>query len=336
MILVTGGTGLLGSHLLFELLKANRSVRALYRSEKKKGDVKKLFDFYSKGDPHGFDSIEWVKGDVLDLISLEDAFKGVDTVYHCAAKVSFTRRDFKQLIQINRQGTSNMVNFALKFGVKKFGHVSSTAAIGGTEGKLVTEQTPWSPTDHTSGYAVSKYNSEREIWRGSEEGMDVVIINPCLIFGAGDFSESSLKIFKTVKNGLKFYSPGSNAFVDARDVASCFVKLVETDVVNERFLCIGHNMKFKDSLGVIAKELGVSSPAICPPKWLALFVARLNEIFSRMFGSKPSVTLESAHSAYSDMAYSNEKLQKQLNYSFYSFEDTVKNVVEFHRWKNPK
>lgn len=336
MILVTGGTGLLGSHLLFELLKVDRPVRVLYRNEKKKNHVRKLFDFYSEGKPHNFDAIEWVKGDVLDLVSLQDAFEDVDTVYHCAAKVSFKRKDFRHLIQVNRQGTANMINFGLKSGVKKFGHISSTAAIGGPEGILVTEQTQWSPTKHTSGYAVSKYNSEREVWRGNEEGMEVIIINPCVIFGAGDFKESSLTIFNSVQKGLKFYSPGKNAFVDARDVASCFVKLMESSVSGERYLCVAENKKFKEILGSISKELKVKSPSILPPKWLALLIGRTNEALSRILGNNPSITLESARSAYSEMTYSNEKIKNELNHSFISLENSVQNVVAFHKWQQAK
>lgn len=331
MILVTGGTGLLGSHLLYELLKSEQKVRAIYRDAEKINEVKLLFDYYSVDGNHGFESIEWVKGDILDLVSLEDAMEGINTVYHCAAFVSFCRKDFKLLIQINRMGTANVVNIALKFGVKKFGFVSSTAAFSGEEGVTVTESTKWQLSNETSGYSISKYNSEREVWRGSEEGMDMIIINPSIIFGAGKLTESSLTIFNTVKKGLKFYSPGSNAFVDARDVATCFVKLMKSELKNERFLCVAHNLKFRDAIGVIASELVVKSPSYSPPRWLALLMGRTNELFYRLFKIKPTITLESARSAYSNTNYSNEKIRKELNHSFYSFEETVKNVVDFDR-----
>ncbi|MCO5259848.1 MAG: NAD-dependent epimerase/dehydratase family protein [Crocinitomicaceae bacterium] len=331
MILVTGGTGLVGSHVLYELLKTERKVRAIYRDAEKINQVKLLFDYYSNDENHRFDSIEWVKADILDLVSLEDAFQGVEQVYHCAALVSFSRKDFKSLIQINRKGTANVVNFALKYAVKKFGYISSTAAIGGVEGKCVTEDVKWQMTDTTSGYAISKYNAEREVWRGCEEGMDVVIINPSIIFGAGKLDESSLTIFKTVKNGLKVYSLGSNAFVDARDVAHCFSRLMDGDTKNERFLLIGHNLKFKDSIATIANAFQLKPPMICPPKWIALLMGRVNELLYRLFNIKPTITIDSARSAYSNMVYSNEKIINTLNVSFYPFEETVKNVVDFDK-----
>lgn len=336
MILVTGGTGLIGSHLLYALVKKGNSVRALFRDEAKKINVKNLFDFYSSGEPHHYDSIEWVKGDVLDLVSLEDAFADIEIVYHCAAKVSYRKKDFKSLILTNRLGTANVVNMALKFGVKKFGHISSTAAIGGTEGVIVTEQTKWTPTNHTSGYAISKYNSEREVWRANEEGMEVVIINPSIVFGAGNFNDSSLTIFKSVKQGLKFYSPGQNAFIDARDVVDCFIKLMESNVSGERFLCISENKKFKVVLDTIARELNTKKPSVCPPKSLATAIGKLNEFIFRILGGSPSITNETAHSAYSEMTYSNEKIKQQLNHSFILVEESIKNVVAFYRWEQRK
>lgn len=332
MILVTGGTGLLGSHLLFELLKTERTVRVLYRNESKIQNVKLLFDYYSKGqETHNFHLIEWVKGDILDLVSLDDAFQDVTTVYHCAAMVSFRKADFKDLLKINREGTANMVNFALKYGVKKFGYVSSTATIG-TDKNRSTEASKWVLSEKSSGYSISKYNAEREVWRGSEEGMDVVIINPSVIFGAGDLTESSLTIFNTVKKGLKFYSPGANAFVDARDVASCFVKLVESNHTQQRYLCLSENVPFKTILDTVAKEMKVKTPSILPPKWLAILIGRLNEFFSR-FGGKSAITLESARTAYSTIRYSNEKIKTAVAINFYSLDESVRNVVNFYNWK---
>jgi nucleoside-diphosphate-sugar epimerase len=331
MILVTGATGLLGSHLLVELLKSDRKVRALYRDKQKIKLVEQLFDYYFQRTTHRFNQIEWMQADVLDLVSLDDAFQGITEVYHCAALVSFNRKDFKNMIHVNRLGTANVVNFALKYGVKKLGHVSSTAVFTAKENGEVTEQTKWQISDTTSGYAISKYNSEREVWRATEEGLDVLIINPSVIFGAGNLSESSLAIFKTVKNGLKVYSPGCNAFVDARDVAHCFVQLMESNIKNERFLCVGHNLSFKESMDTIATAFSKKAPTICPPKWMALLMGRTNELLYRFFGIKPTITLESARSAYSSTRYSNSKIVEQTKHTFFSFQETVNNVVAFDK-----
>lgn len=332
MILVTGGTGLLGSHLLYELTNLGYPVRALYRDEKKKNAVQLLFDYYSSlGNQNNYSSIEWVKGDVLDLISLEDALQNVTHVYHCAALVSFRKNDFNEMITVNKQGTANIVNLSLKFGIKKLAHVSSTAAIGGVEGSVVSESTKWDSTEH-SGYALSKRNAEREVWRGQEEGLETVIINPAIIFGAGDLNESSLSIFKTVQKGLKFYSPGSNAFVDARNVVSCLIQLMESEISGERYLCVSENVSFKELLFAISTEMKSNPPKFCPPKWLAFFFAKMNEKTARVFRNKPTVTIESARSAYSKMHYSNNKINKALNPTFFTLQESVKNVIDFQKW----
>lgn len=332
MILVTGATGLLGSHILYDLTQKGYRVRALYRNQDRIKQVEQLFDYYSNDKSHSFHTIVWVQGDVLDMVSLEDAFQGIEQVYHCAALVSFKKRDFKQLIHVNRLGTANVVNFCLKFNVKKLAHVSSTAAIGGIEGSIVTEETKWQIHEKTSGYAISKYNSEREVWRGQEEGLEVVIINPCVIFGAGQLNESSLTIFNSVRKGLKVYSPGSNAFVDARDVSSCLIQLMESDTSAERYLCIGENLSFKTILDEIARQFKVKAPFMRPPQWLAKVIAFLNENLSKITGTNPSITIESARSAYSNTTYSNAKIKQELNHEFIGLQESVANVVNFYHW----
>lgn len=336
MILVTGGTGLVGSHLLFELSKTSASIRAIYRSESRIKHVEKLFEFYSKKTQNNFNNIEWVKADVLDLISLKDALIDVTQVYHCAAFVSFNKKDFSKLIKINREGTTNLVNLCLEYGIKKFGHISSTAAIGGIVGELTTEETKWKYSNRTSGYAISKYNSEREVWRGSEEGMDVIILNPSLVLGAGNWNESSLTIFKTVEKGLKFYSPGQNAFVDPRDIASVFVELMSSSIKNERFLVFSENVPFKTLLTTIAQSLNVKPPAKCPPFWLAKLTSRILGFISFFTGKPATITKETTISAYSTMEYSNEKIKKALDYKFIPVTESIKNAVEFHRFASRK
>ena len=236
MILVTGGTGLLGSHLLVELTKSTNTIRAIYRSENRLNAVEKLFQYYL-GDSYldSWKKIEWVSADILDVESLKFAFQGVDIVYHSAGFVSFATSDFRRCIKINREGTANIVNLCLRFQVKKLGYVSSTAAIGGKEGGLITENDKWENTPLTSGYSVSKYLAEKEVWRGIEEGLNAVMINPCVILGPGNWDETSLTIFKNVSKGMKYYPTGANATVDARDVASCLVSLVDWSLLSSFF-----------------------------------------------------------------------------------------------------
>lgn len=328
MILVTGGTGLLGSHLLFRLSLEKEPIRAFYRDSKRIGQVRSLFLYYDRenGDEL-FSGIEWFQGDVLDLSSLEGAFQNVKTVYHCAGKVSFVKKHFNMLMKVNRKGTANIVNCCLEFGVDKLCHVSSTAAIGGQSHEITNEETKWKQSPKTSGYSISKYSSEKEVWRGVEEGLNCVIVNPSVIFGAGNWDESSLTIFRTVNKGLRFFTQGQNGFVDARDVADIMVRLTKSEVVNERYLCVGHNVPIEVLLKKIALQLGKNPPTINTPKWLAGASWRISWLTSRIRRKTATITKESAISAYSVMEYDNQKIISELSYTFHNLDETIQNTI---------
>lgn len=329
MILVTGGTGLLGSHLLIELTRSSTKIRAIYRDSKRLLQVQKLFQFYFGEDwKKPYEQIEWVQADILDLPSLEDAMEGITYVYHCAALVSFAKRDFFTLMKINREGTANVVNVALEKGVKKLCYVSSTAAIGGQTETITTEETKWKQSPKTSGYSISKYSAEKEVWRGVEEGLDCVIVNPCLIFGPGNWEESSLTIFRTVESGLKFYTSGKNAIVDARDVAEIMVKLTNSEIRNERFLCIGENIGFKELLSEVAAQLGKKPPSILTPKWLLGLAWRISGFTAWLRGTKPAVTRDSARNAFLLMHYDARKIKDRINFNFRPLKDTIENAIK--------
>ncbi len=328
MILVTGGTGLLGSHLLFRLAQDNEPIRSIYRDEARIEQVKSLFKYYSPGDYEVlFSKIQWVEADILDIVSLNECFIDIDIVYHCAGLVSFSKRHFNQLIKINREGTANIVNTCLESKVNKLCYVSSTAAIGGQSGEITTERTKWKQSPETNGYSISKYSGEKEVWRGVEEGLDCVIVNPSVIFGAGNWDESSLTIFRTVQNGLRFYTSGQNGFVDARDVAQIMVQLTQSDIKNKRFLCVGDNVPFKVLMEKIALRLGKKPPTINTPKWLAAIVWRLSWFFSLFSNKDAMLTKASSQSAYNFMTYDSSKVISQLSFNFRSIDDTIENTI---------
>lgn len=329
MILVTGGTGLLGSHLMFELARQGSKIRAIYRNASRIKSVEKVFQYYSPNDYlELLKLIEWVEGDILEINSLEEAMVGITQVYHCAGLVSFAKRDFDELIKINRVGTANLVNVCLAFGVQKIAYVSSTAAIGGANNTIISEKTKWELSPETSGYSISKYSAEKEVWRGVEEGLDCVIVNPSVIFGAGNWEESSLTIFRTVNNGLKFYTRGKNGFVDARDVAEIMVQLMQSDVKNERFLCVGESVSFQTLLTKIALQLGKKPPSINTPKWLVGFAWRIAWLISKWKGTNPTLTKDSAQSSFNVKTYDASKVQKALSRQFRDLDDTIENTIK--------
>ncbi|MDG0974552.1 MAG: NAD-dependent epimerase/dehydratase family protein [Crocinitomicaceae bacterium] len=331
MIFVTGGTGLIGSHLLAELVKKNEPITAIYRNSKKIETVKRVFDFYLGTEAKRlFSLIRWVPCDVLDVVQLEEAMKGHTIVYHCAANVSFKRRDYLKMMQTNRTGTENIVNLCLSLKFSKLCYVSSTAAVGNKDipsNVEVTENGKWEKTDETSGYSISKYSAEKEVWRGIEEGLNAVIINPSVVIGAGDWNESSLVIFRTISRGLRFYSPGANAFVDARDVVKIMVDLVEKDIKNERFLCIGENLSFQSLFNMIADCLGKKRPSYKVSPLLMGVAWRLATLWAALTFRSPAITRSSARSAFNVTRFSNEKVKKTLNHEFIPIDEAVSNAV---------
>jgi nucleoside-diphosphate-sugar epimerase len=331
MVFVTGGTGLLGTHVLIELTGRGHAIRALYRDPSKIRKAETIFNHYlGESSKKQFSKIEWVEGDILDIVSLEEAMKGCDAVYHCAAMVSFRKRDFKRLMKINKEGTANVVNVALDKGVTVFCHVSSTATIGkSTEKDIQDESNKWVKKEGTSNYAISKYSSETEVWRGSEEGLNVVIVNPSVIFGAGDWNEGSLSIFKVVKKGLKFYTPGANAFVDARDVAFALCELAERKIYKERFLVFSENRAYRSVFDEMASVFKVKPPHIETKKWMAGIAWRIEGILAFLFGKKQNITKETAHSAMTTTVFSNEKIKERIGMEFIPIDQSIKDTVDY-------
>ena len=251
MILVTGGTGLVGSHLLRSLVGDNKAVRAIYRG----GGVGGVVDGV-------VDGVEWVRADLLEPQSLYEAMQGIDEVYHCAALVSYRSGDAEELLRSNVVGTRNVVNMALEAGVRRLLHVSSTAVLGGSScSGLIGEGSLVGSGVGLTNYGRSKLLSELEVWRGIEEGLECVIVNPSIVLGRGDWGRGSPRLIQRVWNGLRFYPGGGSGFVDVLDVVDLMRLLMDSCVSNERFILNGANLSYRDFFGMVASELGVSAPS---------------------------------------------------------------------------
>ena len=328
MILVTGGTGLVGSHLLKQLIKGEESIRAIYRDEKSLSKIKHFFILFNISWNDVLKKVEWVQSDLLNPAVLEDAFIGVDYVYHCAAMVSFNKRDKKQMLKVNIEGTSNVVNLSLDYNVKKLCYVSSTAAIGNTtNGDDRTEKNDWQNDGTFSNYSISKYFAEMEVWRGSEEGLDVVVVNPSIIIGAGDWNSSSSNLFLKVWKGLRFYTLGINGFVYVNDVVKAMIELMNSDIKNERYLVIAENLTFQTLFNYISEFLNKPYPSVLVKKWMTSVIYRVESIKSFLFKLDPLVTKESAESAMRITKYSNQKIKKDLKFEFTPIKTAVKETA---------
>ncbi|UUW09708.1 NAD-dependent epimerase/dehydratase family protein [Flavobacterium plurextorum] len=330
MVLVTGGTGLVGSHLLLHLIENGENVRAIYRTKNNIQKAKSVFELYKK--EALFEKIEWLEADILDVPSLENAFIDIDYVYHCAALISFDPKDEEALRKINIEGTANMVNFSIALGVKKFCFVSSIAALGdlAPHETYITEETDWNPEKPHSDYAISKYGSEMEVWRAHQEGLDVIIVNPGVILGpipkTKNKQQGSAELYLKVANGLSFYTLGSTGFITVDDVVKISHQLMNSEIKNERFTLIADNIVFKDILDTIAEVLKVKKPSIHAKPLFMNFLWMADGIFSTLFFQKRRLTKATAKASYSKNLYSNEKIKTALGTVFTDVHQYVRDI----------
>lgn len=332
MILVTGGTGLVGTHLLFELCKSGSKIRVLKRSSSNIANVRKVFAYYSATPDELLKNIAWVDADLLDVYSLTDAMEGITSIYHCAAMVSFDPRDEEEIMKINVEGTANIVNAALANGVKKICHVSSIATIGRSEHESIFNETMfWKYSPSQSNYSISKYGAEREVWRASEEGLDVIIVNPSLILGPGNWKQSSSNLFEKGYTGMKFYTEGTNGFVDVRDVAQLMVVLMNSDVKNERFILNAENIAYRTFFDMLHKQFGKPLSSIKIGKLVSEIAWRFESVKCLFSNNSPRITRETATSAHSKSVFSNEKIKNQFpDFDFIAVEQSVKDTCALY------
>lgn len=332
MILVTGGTGLVGAHLLLHLLENGEDkVRAIYRNQKHISKTKSLFEHYKKSDL--FSKINWIEADILDIPSLEIAFQNIDYVYHCAALISFNPDDESQLRKVNIEGTANIVNFCIDKNIKKLCHVSSIATLGDLtkNESQITEETEWNPELLHSDYAITKYGAEMEIWRGKQEGLEVVIVNPGVIFGPypklWDWNQGSGKFFTSINKGLPFYSAGSTGFIAVTDVVKTMFFLMNSEINGERFILISENKTFKEIIDIIADKIGAKKPTIEVKPWMINLAWRIDWLFSKVFRTKRKISKISSKSIQTNEIISDEKIKKIIDFKFENIDACLEKVA---------
>jgi len=334
MIFVTGGTGLVGAHLLFELTSAGKKVKALKRTTSNLQQVLKTFSYYSENPKKLFDTIEWVDGDLLDYFTLEKLLEGVSEIYHCAAIVSFQTKDRQKMISNNVEGTANLVNAALENRATKICHVSSIAALGRLEnGEPILEETNWIPAKKISGYSESKYFSETEIWRGTEEGLAAIIVNPSIIFGPANWESGSAKMFKTIWDGMKFYTRGITGFVDVNDVTNAMIQLMDDSnfetCKNQRFILNSENLSYQNVFIQIANELGKPVPKIFASNFLLSIVWRIATFASWITGKPSMITRESVANSNAVNNFDGSKITRTIGFNYLTVSDSIKRTAGF-------
>lgn len=329
MILVTGATGLVGSYLLYDLLKSDEPIRAILYNQKSLERTRSIFESLGGDAPKMLERIEWMQGDVLDVMLLAEAMQGVKKVYHCAAIVSFEPSDHDNMMKINVEGTANVVNAALEAGVEKLCHVSSVAALGRTENSnVIDEKSQFKTNRYNSKYSLSKHLAEREVWRGTAEGLNAVIVNPSIILGYGHPDKGSTKMFTTIYKNSLFYGQGINGFVGVEDVVRAMIGLMESDIVNERYIVSTGDFSYRDVFSMIARGFGKSEPKFPVPAPILELVWRFEWLRSKLTRSKPLITQETARTSKGDYLYPGNKLKQALNFEYIPMEVTINRTCQ--------
>ena len=339
MILITGGTGMLGAHLILRLLQNGKKVRATKRPSSQIERTRHIFSFYTDKADQLFSQIEWIDCDILDYDEVCSAMEGCNQVYHSAGMIAFHPSDYPAMMEFNIDGTANMVNAALDKGIEQFCHVSSVAALGrAPKGEAADEETYWKPTTTKEGYSVSKYYSEMEVWRGIQEGLNAVIVNPSVIMGPGNWNASSSKLFQVVDNGMKFYTTGGTGFVDVDDVVRAMVMLMEPEhfekVKANRYILAEGSYSYGDIFHMIADALEVKFPSIRATKWMLAIGWRLAAVKGFLTRTRPSITRDTSKGANVMRYINGEKITRDIPFQYTSIMETINRIGKMYRIDN--
>jgi len=339
MILLTGGTGLLGSHLLLSLVREKNEVVALKRPSSNLDQVRQVFGYYAASADEldeQFARIRWIDVNLLNQVDMVHVMKGVQQVYHCAGMVSFQPRDRQKMIRFNTDSTTSVVSACLATGVKKLLHVSSTSAIGRpTEGSPATESLIWAHSKTSTGYALSKFRSEMEVWRGIEEGLNAVIVNPSIILGSGFWDRGSSSMFSRVAGGLKYAAPGITGYVGIHDVIGAMMRLMDSDISGERFILSEGNYSYQQMFGMIGQSLGKARDLKQVTPSLLKTLVRLDSIAALFRGSR-QITSEHIRAAFGEVHFSSEKVKEAIGMEFTPLKQVIEEVAANYRSDFPQ
>lgn len=317
-VLITGASGLVGIHTVIALVKSNAIVHAFIRNETSKLRAQKTAKTIDNS--ISLDTVIWHFGDISDYEDVFAATEGIDYIFHCAGFVSFNNKDKEILYKTNSIGTKNIVDAAIERKVLKLCHVSSVAAVGKTlQSKFVDESSEFAFTKKKPAYHISKYYGEMEVWRGINEGLSAVIVNPSVIIGAGDWNTSSSALFGTIVKGMKYYTPGITGYVSVHDVVDCMLLLMQSSISGERFILSAENIDYKTIFTSIANSIGVKPPKKEIKKWQVKLVAFISSIVFK----NPKITKNTVKSAFSKTYYSSKKIQEMLPFTFRKISDEI-------------
>ena len=332
-ILVTGGTGLVGSHLLYHLVNAGFNPICIKRTNSNIHNVKKIFNYYSENGDELFNQIIWKNCDILDVILLESIIENINYVYHCAALISFNNKLKDEMIETNCTGTSNIIDLAIKHGIQRFCYVSSIATLSANDELPIDENCHWN-WENKSGYSISKHLSEMEVWRGFAEGLSGFIVNPSLIIGPGFWNSGVGTIIKKGKLSGPFYAPGSCGVIDVNDLVEIMIFLMNSDIKNERFIINSDHIKYKDLIKIISEEFNTMPPSIKLKSWMVKLFIYIDMVVSKIKGERIEMSLDAVKYTTNTIKLNSSKIDNIIKHKYRNITDSLRYTVQVFKKEN--
>ncbi len=329
MNFVTGATGLVGSHLVLRLVEEGMPVTALFRNEKGKSEVQNLFQFYGK--ENLFSQVEWVKGDVEDADDMYELTEGIDIVFHCAAIVSYHKKEASRMLEVNINGTKNVVNACIENDVKHLIHISSISALGDSKGEIIDEETPRNFNDYHSNYSKSKYLSEQEVWRGIQEGLNATILNPGVVFGPNACERSSGTMIARINKGLPALPAGGSGIVSVLDVVEVMVRAAKQTPTNERYILCAENVRMSELFTKIANALHVKIGKNVAKKWQIVLVYYMEALIELFTGKRASITREIIRNYDEVKRFDGSKATRVFGFQYRNTFGSIEDTVRFYK-----
>lgn len=329
-ILITGATGLVGSHVLLDLLKDdNIDVHALKRDNSDLTPVQNLFEW--KDQSSLLEKVTWTNWDLNEDAPDNPHFENIDEIIHTAAVVSFNPADYEMMDTVNIEATKSLLEFAKRKGVTKFGFISSIAALGRVNASGVyTEKAEWVDNNSNSFYSKTKYEAEQIVLGANSDNLNTYIVNPGVILGPCDWNKSSGTLFRTGAKGIAFYTKGQNGFVDVRDVSKGILHVMLNGNSGERHILVGENVPYRKVFSDLCLSFDNKPPRIYSPKWLTGLGWRLDKLKSGIKGIPPTLTKETARNANGVYEYDNSKM-RSLGFEFTPITETIKYSAPFFK-----
>jgi dihydroflavonol-4-reductase len=301
--LVTGASGFLGSHVARKLVAAGEPVRVLMRPSSTNRAVADL-------------SLEYVTGDLRDPSSLDRALAGVQYCFHVAADYRLWARKSREIYDSNVGGTKNILEAAKRAKLEKFIYTSTVATIAVDRPELPTEATDARLEEMIGHYKRSKWMAEQEVLKAAKEGLPVVVAMPTTPVGPGDWKPTPTgKIILDFLNGKMpgYVETGLN-FIGAEECAEGHLLVAENGKIGERYLLGAENLTLKGFLDLLARITGLPSPSLKIPHGVALGVAYVNTVFSRLIGREPQIPVEGVKIAQHTMFVDCSRAQRELSF----------------------